>query len=205
MKLVFRWRRIRWADEVAHMTEIINAYTILVSKPKTKRAFNIPGRKWRDDIKILLHVHPLLGNELPRRYILGKGSVARLRKNRWGCVLYVVRGTPSAGNGPMNSQSDTWHVFYVGCVPKNYKRFQNSVFDFDFGSNTSTVTLQVVGGEEKGSLKSETVIYAHESHGTRTRERLRWREPAAYTRIKDRPVLSSKRAPQKNKTVTVKQ
>jgi hypothetical protein len=25
------------------------------------------------------------------------------------------------------------------------------------GSNTSTVTLQVVGGDEKGSLKSETV------------------------------------------------
>jgi hypothetical protein len=51
------------------------------------------------------------------------------------------------------------------------------------GSNTSTVTLRVVGGDEKGSL--------------------RWRGPAAYT--KDRPVLSSERAPHKNKTVTVKQ
>jgi hypothetical protein len=27
------------------------------------------------------------------------------------------------------------------------------------GSNTSTVTLRVVGGDEKGSLKSETVKY----------------------------------------------
>jgi hypothetical protein len=71
------------------------------------------------------------------------------------------------------------------------------------GSNTSTVTLRVVGGDEKGSLKSETVKYGRESQGTRTRERLRWQGPAAYT--KDRSVLSSERAPHKNKTVTVKQ
>jgi hypothetical protein len=38
------------------------------------------------------------------------------------------------------------------------------------GSNTSTVTLRVVGGDEKGSLESETVKYARESHGTRTRK-----------------------------------
>jgi hypothetical protein len=71
------------------------------------------------------------------------------------------------------------------------------------GSNTSTVTLGVVGGDEKGSLKSETVKYGHESQGTRTRERLRWQGPAAYT--KDRPVLSSERAPHNNRTVTVEQ
>jgi hypothetical protein len=69
------------------------------------------------------------------------------------------------------------------------------------GSNTSTVTLRVVGGDEKGSLKSERVKYGHESQGTRIRERVRWRGLAAYT--KDRPVLSSGRAPQKNWTVTV--
>jgi hypothetical protein len=33
------------------------------------------------------------------------------------------------------------------------------------GSNTPTVTLRVVGGEEKGSLKSETVKYGRESQG----------------------------------------
>jgi hypothetical protein len=71
------------------------------------------------------------------------------------------------------------------------------------GSSTSTVTLRVVGGDEKGSLKSETVKYGHDSQRTRIRERLRWREPAAYT--KDRPVLSSERAIYKNKTVTVKE
>jgi hypothetical protein len=37
--------------------------------------------------------------------------------------------------------------------------------------------------------------------GTRTWETLCWRGPAAY--IKDRPVLSSERAPHKNRTVTV--
>jgi hypothetical protein len=59
------------------------------------------------------------------------------------------------------------------------------------GSKTSNVTLRVVGGDEKGSLKSETVKYGYESKGTRTQERLLWRVPAAYK--KDRPVLSSER------------
>jgi hypothetical protein len=63
------------------------------------------------------------------------------------------------------------------------------------GSITFTVTLRVVGGDEKGSLKSETVKYGRESQGTGTRGRLRWQVPAAYT--KDRPVLSSERAPYK--------
>jgi hypothetical protein len=36
------------------------------------------------------------------------------------------------------------------------------------GSNTSTVTLRVIGGDEKGSLKSETVKYSRKSQGTRT-------------------------------------
>jgi hypothetical protein len=42
-----------------------------------------------------------------------------------------------------------------------------------------SVTLRVVGGDEKGSLESETVKYGCESQGTRTRERLRWQGPAA--------------------------
>jgi hypothetical protein len=72
------------------------------------------------------------------------------------------------------------------------------------GSNTSTVTLRgVVGGDEKGSLKSETVKYGRKSQGTQTKERLLWQGPAAHTI--DRPDLSSERAPNKNKTVTVTQ
>jgi hypothetical protein len=69
------------------------------------------------------------------------------------------------------------------------------------GSNTSTVTLRVVGGDENGSLKCETVKYGPETQGARTKERLRWQGPAAY--IKIRPVLSSERAPHKIKTVIV--
>jgi hypothetical protein len=65
------------------------------------------------------------------------------------------------------------------------------------GSNTSTVTLRVVGGDEKGSLKSETVKYGRETQGDRTKERLCWQGPAAYIRV--RPVLSSERAPHKMK------
>jgi hypothetical protein len=70
------------------------------------------------------------------------------------------------------------------------------------GSNTSTVTLRVVRGDEMGSLKSETVKDGREYLGTQTRERLHWEDPAAYT--KDRPVVSSERALHKNKTVSVK-
>jgi hypothetical protein len=64
------------------------------------------------------------------------------------------------------------------------------------GSNTSTVTLRVVGGDEKGSLKSETVKYGLETKGPQTQGGLHWRGPVAYT--KDRPVLSSEGAPYKN-------
>jgi hypothetical protein len=38
------------------------------------------------------------------------------------------------------------------------------------GSNTSTVTLRVVGGDEKGRLKSEAVKYRLKSQGTRTKK-----------------------------------
>jgi hypothetical protein len=61
------------------------------------------------------------------------------------------------------------------------------------GSNTTTVTLRVVGGDEMGSLKSETVKYGRESQGARTGELLRWLWPAAI--VNDRHVLSSERAP----------
>jgi hypothetical protein len=74
---------------------------------------------------------------------------------------------------------------------------QTDVVQKDF--NVCAVTLRVVGGDEKGSLKCETVIDGLKSQGTRTREKLRWQGPAAHT--KDRPVLSSERAPYKNKTV----
>jgi hypothetical protein len=61
-------------------------------------------------------------------------------------------------------------VFSVRSVLKKYKGGDSCVSHLsrvEAGSNTSTVTLRVVGGDEKGSLESETVNYCHESHGTR--------------------------------------
>jgi hypothetical protein len=61
------------------------------------------------------------------------------RNSIWGCVFYVVRATPNATNGPINSQSDTWHLYALwsatcknrgGCVfcawsvPLWYKRIR---------------------------------------------------------------------------------
>jgi hypothetical protein len=57
------------------------------------------------------------------------------------------------------------------------------------GSNTSIVTLRVVGGDKKGSHESETVKYGRESHGTQTWEWMRWRRPAAIAN--DKPTISS--------------
>jgi hypothetical protein len=84
-------------------------------------------------------------------------------------------------------------VFFVRSLPRLYNEDQLPLKEYtrvEAGSNTSTVTLRVVGGDEKGSLKSETVKYGHESQWTRTRERLCWRGPAAY--IKDRKSATQK-------------
>jgi hypothetical protein len=97
-------------------------------------------------------------------------------------------------------------LFSLYFLPRYYKqgtRLELSSTRVEASLNTSTVTLRVVGGDEKESLKSETLKYDHESQETRTRKRLRSRGPAAYT--KERPVPSSGKAPQKNKPVTVKE
>jgi hypothetical protein len=73
-----------------------------------------------------------------------------------------------------------------GYITKSFLK-KRLVTRVEAGSNTSTVTLRVAGGNEKGSLESVALKYGHEPQGNRTRERLRWRGPAAYS--KDRPVL----------------
>jgi hypothetical protein len=96
----------------------------------------------------------------------------------------------------------TVELCFLRCSCRGYITRVRSQLRVEAGSNTSTVTLRVVRGDAMGSLKSETVKYGSEYQGTRARERLRWEDPAAYT--KDRPVFSSERVPHKNKTVTVK-
>jgi hypothetical protein len=53
--------------------------------------------------------------------------------------------------------------FKLGCrfEPGTWIRSEKSLVEV--GSNTSTVALRVVGGDEKGSLESETVKYGLES------------------------------------------
>jgi hypothetical protein len=70
-------------------------------------------------------------------------------------------------------------VFSVRFVPRLYNENISCFTHVEAGSITSTVTLRVVGSDEKGSLKSETVKYGHEFQGTRTRERLRRQGPPA--------------------------
>jgi hypothetical protein len=85
-----------------------------------------------------------------------------------------------------------------------YKRLsgqKTESYCVEAASNTSTVTLRVVGGDEMGSLKSETAKYGRESQGTRTRERLRWQGPAAYT--KNRPVREGATQKQDRNCLTV--
>jgi hypothetical protein len=81
-------------------------------------------------------------------------------------------------------------MFCMWSVLRCYKQGTSLAFKLtrvEAGSNTSTMTLRVVGGEEKGSLKYETVKYGHESYRTLTRKCLRWRGSAAI--VNDRPVL----------------
>jgi hypothetical protein len=127
-------RRIRWIENcnylIGNRTSDLPACSIVPPTYTLPRAPNI--REYQKKIITLLHVHTLLGNRLvnkfPRRQILDKQSVARLRNYRRGCVFYVFRTKASAGNVPMNSQSDTWHVFSVGSVPRGYKRIRERDF-----------------------------------------------------------------------------
>jgi hypothetical protein len=73
----------------------------------------------------------------------------------------------SPGRGSTLRQTDSL------TVSRNATQTQFSYPHVEAGSNTSTVALRVVGGDEKESLESETVKYGHESHGTRTRELVR--------------------------------
>jgi hypothetical protein len=121
--------------------------------------------------------------------------------NRMGIVFCAVRaeqnhaamGSLLPGDAAVNMHPQQWEtVFSVESVERSCLK----------NERRSTMTPRVVGGDEKGSLKTETVKYGRDPQGTRTREKLRWRGRAAYT--KDRPVLSSERALHEN-TVTVKQ
>jgi hypothetical protein len=81
-------------------------------------------------------------------------------KQRIGKHAYNNRGI--VGNG----------VFYSVRAKWLSRRVQLRIGSprVEAGSNTSSVTLRVVGSYEKGSLKSETAKYGRESQGTWTRK-----------------------------------
>jgi hypothetical protein len=60
--------------------------------------------------------------------------------------------------------------YFLTYPPKENNKPVSNNTRMEAGSNTSTVTLRVIGGDEKGSLESERVKYGHESYGTRTRK-----------------------------------
>jgi hypothetical protein len=96
----------------------------------------------------------------------------------------ICNQRPLLGNGHNNRGS----VFSVGPCRGIISGTKSGAYPPSRGA--STVTLRVVEGDEMGSHRS-----GRESQGTRIWERLRWQGLAAYT--KDRPVLSSEGAPQK--------
>jgi hypothetical protein len=106
----------------------------------------------------------------------------------------VARQQPARNNG---STVGSGILFSMWFAPRLYHAIDSSkqfrINRVEAGSNTSTVTLRVVGGDEKGSLKTETVKCGREIQGTPTRERLRWLGPVAY--IKDRPVSRQRGRP----------
>jgi hypothetical protein len=72
-----------------------------------------------------------------------------------------------------------------------------NAFRVEAGWNTSTVTLQVVGGDEKGSLKSETVKYGHEFSRDSDPRKTLARASSIYKR-QNRPLVREA-APEKTK------
>jgi hypothetical protein len=120
---------------------------------------------------------------------------------RWLCRQWPLLHSVAV-NTPLQQYKSCDFYVYGQCRDVISKgQGQLRVSRMEAGSNTSTVALRVVGGDEMGSLEYETVKCGRKSHGTRIREWLRWRGPAAI--LNDRPVLSSEWAPHINKPATV--
>jgi hypothetical protein len=129
--------------------------------------------------KAMWSIDQLLRGYCKQRPFLGNGSVNTFRGNE-----YPRNNRVNVGN----------RVFYMRSMPRCYNRDswrRLRCTRVEAGSNTSTVTLRVVGGDEKGSLKSETVKY----------EKTMLARTSSINKRHTR--LSSERAPHKNKTVTV--
>jgi hypothetical protein len=132
----------------------------------------------------------------------------RLGKHRLKTGIATLAEVHLLGNGSLVSATtdnrQKHELFGAVAAIRSFRSYKRefireleSVPRVEAGSNTSTVTLRVVGCDEMGSLKCETVKYGCETQGARSKEGLRWQGPAAY--IKVRPVLSSERVRHKKK------
>jgi hypothetical protein len=110
-------------------------------------------------------------------------------------TIHNSNGHPLLGNGSINTHSWQQKRCFLWIHPWDYissPAWSHLKYSHvEAGSNTSTVALRVVGGNEKASLESETVKYCCESHGTQNQEWMHWWGPAAI--VNDRPILLSGR------------
>jgi hypothetical protein len=87
-----------------------------------------------------------------------------------GLVAAVLHACPIQRT--RNNGRNTWRRCLLDRPAVGYKtpNGQDQLISVEAESNTSTIALRVVGGDKKGSHKSETVKYGREFHGTQTRE-----------------------------------
>ena len=45
-------RKLRWAGDIARMVGGMNAFNILIDKPKRRRLLGKPWRRWENNIKM---------------------------------------------------------------------------------------------------------------------------------------------------------
>jgi hypothetical protein len=126
-----------------------------MTSPTKRIKYNKEGNIWYS-------IDPLLGND----------SVNTFQRDRTRAKIGLLLDNRSA-NTPKTIRHNRKRCFprgpHRGYITRSSKGVV-SWFRVEAGSNTSTVTLRVVGGDEKGSLESETVKFGRESHGTRTRQ-----------------------------------
>jgi hypothetical protein len=139
------------------------------------------------------------------RVLLSNGSVNKSQQQRdcflWGprrdrCYAMVRQICFNNGR-----QCFSWGPC-KGVILKNKWRHSSVLTRVEAGSNTSTVTLRVVGGDEKGSLKCETEkIWSRDPRGSDQRK-VALASASSIYKSQTRPLVREG-APQEKETVIV--
>jgi hypothetical protein len=99
---------------------------------------------------------------------------------------------PLLGKSYDNTDCDMFSIGPTQGYMRRYSDRSKVETNVEARLNTSIMTLRVVGGNRKGSLKSESKIWLRIPRDSDPRRAV----PAAYT--KDRTIILSERAPRKN-------